>query len=232
MPASGRHYATTSNESSLPSSSSSDRCSSITQASLSSLLLAPAFTSSFNNQMTGKCTICCSLPPAATFWLATCTSPTCSQQPWASKLPARHSLPATSSSARQRQCRRYPPAMVPLRAPRWAPLQASVESRPALHLHRAPPRWYPLQQPSRHSCASSPGDATACIDQRRIALLSVSPRTTALACLHLLLHRRERTKPPNHHAEKSLFFHRPSPRLIAEEGLPTPSSYATNSSLA
>lgn len=106
---------------SSPSSPSSDLCSIITQASLSSPLHAPTFTSSFDNQMTGNCTICCSLLPAAVFWLATCTpctSSTCSQQPWASSFqPAiryQQHLPARVSAIAG--------AMLPLRPPLWAPV--------------------------------------------------------------------------------------------------------------
>ncbi|KAL6898312.1 hypothetical protein GGI43DRAFT_408892 [Trichoderma evansii] len=78
----------------------------------------------------------------------------------------------------------------------------------------------PLQQPIRHSCASSPSDATASINS--VSILSFSPLTTAFAYLHLLLVTATRSKSPEHHRQEFFsFLHRHSPRLTAEEGLPT-----------
>lgn len=109
-------------------------------------------------------------------------------------------------------------------------LQASVESRPALHLHRAPPRWYPLQQPSRHSRASSPGAATASINAASPSYLVLLAPPPSLACTSSCTAAREPELQSTTQSKLSSSI--VPPRLIAEEGLPTPSSYATNSPLA
>lgn len=95
--------------------------------------------------MTRTCTICCCISLAghmhlihvqlAIWTLANHTL-----------LPAGYSLPATPFSARQRYCRRYGPRHGPATGTCPGIATASIESGPALHLHRAPPRWHPLQQ--------------------------------------------------------------------------------------
>lgn len=133
------------------SSSSSDRCSIITQASLSSLLHASTFTPFFNNQMTSNRTICCSLPPAATTYYfpgwAHAPHPRAANKPWADSFrPAiryqQHLSVHVSAIAG---------AMLPLRSPPWAPLWAPLQGIGRINVGTPPPSIEHLHDGTRCS---------------------------------------------------------------------------------
>lgn len=140
------------------------------------------------------------------------------------QLPAGYSLPATSSSARQRYCRRYAPAKAPamgtclLYGHRYR--QASGKSRLALHLHRAPPRWSRCSSPFVIHVPPAPVMRLHRSTPYLSYLFLLSP-PPSLTCSSSSSQRRDPNLRITTDKIVFSFLHRLSPRLTAEEGLTT-----------
>lgn len=229
------------------SSPSPDLCSIIiiiTQASLSSLLHAPTFTSILQQSDDQK-----PAPFAAAFpgW-AYAPHPRAANDLDLEQTncfqPASYSLPAALFSARQRYCRRY----APRHGPATGTCTGTATGIGRIKCSAPPPSRTSTMAPAIAAAAHSfvthvlPAPAMMRLhrDLSYLFLLSPPPSLMYLHLLHPSINSDESqsSRPSQRRTSclffSSLFFHRPSPRLIAkrEEGLPTPSCSATNSSLA
>lgn len=173
------------------------------QASLTSLLHAPTFTSFFNSQMTGICTICCCISLAGhmhlihvqlAIWILANHK----------VLPAGDSLPATPFQRTSALL----PALCPPPRSRHGHLSGHRYSIDRIRSSAPPPSRTSTMAPAaavaiRHACASSPGDdATA---SRLISYLFLLSPPPSLMYLHLL-HQQQRGSNLQTITERNFFF--------------------------
>lgn len=95
---------------------------------------------------------------------------------------------------------------------------ASIESGPALHLHRAPPRWHPLQQLPFVHVRPAPAMMRLHRDLSYLFLLSPPPSLMYCTCSSINNNEHRISRPSQRGIPSSLFFSSTiSPRLTAEE---------------